>query len=231
MNCHEAARHLPGYLDGATEARFERGLRAHLQACVDCRGEVERYRVMSVALANVERVAVPGDLALKIRIRASKGHPWHSFLHAVRMRWALVFGNILKPLAVPATGGVLTALGVFVLLLQNLLVGMPLGGVVANDQPLNLVQPAQLESFGPLPAPIFEADEHGYSSGMLLEATVNAQGQAVNYKILSGPTDAGVTRQIDQVMLLSRFRPLLSFGRPTGGGHVLLNFNAIRVRG
>jgi hypothetical protein len=231
MNCHEAARHLPGYLDGATEAHSERGLRDHLQSCGDCRGEVERYRVMSVALANLERVAVPGDLALKIRIQASKARPWHSFLRSMRMRWTLVFGNVLKPLAVPATGGVLTALALFILALQSLMVGIPLGGPVADDQPLNLVQPAQLESFGPLPAPVFEADEHGYSSGMLLEATVNAQGQAVNYKILSGPTDVGVTRQIDQVMLLSRFRPLLSFGRPTDGGRVRLYLNAIRVRG
>ena len=36
-----------------------------------------------------------------------------------------MFRNFLGPLAFPATGGVLTALGVFALLLQNLLVGVP----------------------------------------------------------------------------------------------------------
>ena len=30
-----------------------------------------------------------------------------------------------------------------------------------------------------------------------------------------------MTHQIDQVLLFSRFRPELSFGRPTGGGRVL----------
>jgi hypothetical protein len=67
--------------------------------------------------------------------------------------------------------------------------------------------------------------------GLTLDATVNAQGQAVDYKIISGPTDSDSKRQIDQVMLLSHFRPRLNDGRPTSGGHVVLNFNSIRVKG
>jgi hypothetical protein len=37
--------------------------------------------------------------------------------------------------------------------------------------------------------------------------------------------------QLDEILLFSRFRPMLSFGRPTSGGHVILNFNAVHVRG
>ena len=229
MNCLEATRHLPGYLDGALERDAHVGLRHHLDACDDCREEAERYHLMSLALANLEPVPVPGDLALRIRMQASKANPWRTLVHRFRTRCLLIFDNILAPVALPATGGLLTALGVFVLILQSMLVGVPLGGVVANDQPLNLVLPAQLESLGPLPAPSFEPDEH--DGVLLLDATVNAQGQAVNYRIVSGPSDSGVKSQIDQVLLFSRFRPLLSFGRPTDGGHVYINFSAIRVRG
>jgi hypothetical protein len=223
MNCNEAARHLPGYLDGAMEAHTQSRLRVHLDLCHECRNEAERYRLMSRALANLEPVPVPSDLALKIRIEASKFTPFGLMLHRMRMRVGLVFGNILAPLAIPATGGVLTALGVFVLILQNLLVGVPMGGVVANDLPVNVVQAPYLESLGPIPAPTFD--------GLTLDATVNASGKEVEYRILSGPTDSGVTRQIDQVMLMSRFRPRLSDGMPTDGGHVVLNFSAIRVKG
>jgi anti-sigma factor RsiW len=223
MNCFEAARHLPGYLDGAIEPYTQSRLRDHLESCHGCRGEAERYRLMSRALAYLDPVPVPADLALKIRIEASKA-PWRMTVQRLRTRFALVFGNILAPLAIPATGGVLTALGVFVLILQNMLVGVPMSGFVANDQPLHFVQPAYLENLGPLPAPSFDV-------GLTLDATVNAQGQAVGYRIISGPTDSGVTRQIDQVMLVSRFRPRLNDGEPTNGGHVVLNFSAIRVRG
>ncbi len=222
MNCQEAARHLPGNLDGAIEAQVQYRLREHLDSCYPCRRESEQYRLMSRALANLEPVAPPADLALKIRIQASKA-PWKVTLDRVRSRVCLIFGNILAPLAIPATGGVLTALCVFVLILQSMLVGVPMGGVVENDLPLNFVQPAYLESLGPIPAPTFE-------NGLTLEATVDARGQEVDYRILSGPNDSVVIRQLDQVLLLSRFRPRLANGLPTNG-HVVLNFHAIRVRG
>ncbi len=222
MNCQEAARHLPGYLDGAIETQTQYHLREHLDSCYPCRRESEQYLLMSRALANLEPVVPPTDLALKIRIRVSKS-PWKVTLRRVRSRASLVFDNILAPLAIPATGGVLTALCVFVLILQSVLVGVPMG-VVENDLPLNFVQPAYLESLGPIPAPTFE-------DGLTVEATVNARGQEVDYRILSGPNGSDVTRQLDQMLLLSRFRPRLTDGLPTNGGHVVLNFHAIRVRG
>jgi len=60
---------------------------------------------------------------------------------------------------------------------------------------------------------------------------VNAQGEMVNYHILAGPTDLAVRRQLEQVLLFSRFRPQMSFGRPTPGGRVVLSFSEIRVKG
>ena len=53
-----------------------------------------------------------------------------------------------------------------------------------------------------------------------------------------GPTPEGFPRRVgieprhaDQMLLFSRFSPMLSFGRPTAGGHVVLSFSAVRVRG
>jgi len=147
-------------------------------------------------------------------------------------RAAVTFENILKPLAVPATGGILTALVAFVLIVQNILVGVPMGGIVPNDLPLNLVQPARLESLAPFPVPgVVASSAHSESGELLLEATLNASGEVVYYKILSGPNDQAVQHQLDQVMLFSRFRPQFSFGRPQAGGRVLVSFSEVRVRG
>ena len=226
MNCDEAQRGLPGYLDGAVDARSHRLLRVHMENCNDCRQQLERYRLLAVQLANVEPVMAPADLALKIRVQASRARkPWGMVAH-VWERALIISQNMLEPLAVPATGGVLTALVVFILAVQSMLVGVPLTGSVANDLPLNLVQPAQLESLAPFPV-----DADGRSSSLLLEATLNAQGQVLYYKILSGPNDSAVQHQIDEVLLFSRFRPELEFGRPTDGGRVLLSFSEVRVRG
>lgn len=231
MNCRDAARRLPGYLDGAIPPKDHAIVREHLSACGHCRDLLESYRRMSVCLANVEPVAVPADLAVRIRVQAARSvSPWAD----VRRSWSralMVFQDFLKPLAVPATGGILTALVVFVLVVQNVLVGVPMG-IVANDLPLNLVQPARLESLAPFSVPGVVASEGHPDSGVLvLEATLNAQGEVVSYNILSGPNDAEVKHQIDQVLLFSRFRPELSFGRPTDGGRVLLSFSEVRVHG
>ena len=43
--------------------------------------------------------------------------------------------------------------------------------------------------------------------------------------------DTAVQKQIDQVLLFSRFRPELSFGVPMAGGRVLLSFNEVHVHG
>jgi len=231
MNCHEAQRYLPGYMDGAILARERAHLRRHLDACGNCRRELERYRLLAASLARVEPVVPPADLAMRIRVQASRKRSAWAGISELSARGHLIAHNILRPLAVPATGGVLTAIVVFVFVTQGMLVGMPVG-TVADDLPLNLVQPAQLESLAPFPvADIGDASDHANSGALLLEATLDAQGQVVYYKILSGPTDAAVQRQIDQLLLFSRFRPQLGFGRPMGGGRVLLNFSEVRVRG
>jgi hypothetical protein len=228
MNCREAQHHLPGYMDGAVLARDRAHLRRHLDSCSSCRRELERYRILASQLARVEPVIPPADLAMRIRVTASRKRRWWPM--EVWSRANLITQNILKPLAFPATGGVLAAIAIFLFVTQGMLVGLPVSST-ADDLPLNLVQPAELESLAPFPIADIDADGRASTGALLLEATVDAQGQVVYYKILSGPTNPELQRQIDQLLLFSRFRPQSEFGRPMDGGRVLLNFSEVRVRG
>lgn len=228
MSCRKTRRFLAGYLDEALGASVRDRVREHLEECPACRAELEIFRRLSLHLARLESVAPPADSAMQIRVRASQLQSWRVISARIRGRMRLLFENILEPLAVPATGGVLTAVIVFALVVQSLTMGMPLGAV-PHDLQTNLIQPARLESLAPFS---ITGIGHSYSAGVLIiETTVNAEGQAVNYNILAGPTDVAARRQIDQVLLFSKFRPQMTFGRPTPGGRVLLNFSEIRVRG
>jgi hypothetical protein len=60
---------------------------------------------------------------------------------------------------------------------------------------------------------------------------VDAQGAMTGYQILAGPHTNDTRHQLDQMLMFSRFSPMLSFGRPTAGGHVILSFSAVHVRG
>lgn len=229
MTCREVGRHLPGYLDGAMSTERHSVVHAHLSDCSSCRADLEAYSRLSRVLAEAIPVAPPKDLAMRIRVQASRAQ----YLPSRRFwgRASIFFDNILRPLAVPATGGLLTAAFAFVFLVQNLIVGIPMGNI-PNDLPTELIQPAQLESLAPFPAPGILTGGNGAGAGLLtVEATLNAQGNVAGYRILTGPTDATVRHQIDEILIFSRFQPQLTFGRPTAGGRVVISFSEVRVRG
>ncbi len=231
MTCHQIRKRLPGYMDGAIRSGERTRVRSHLDSCPECRTELERYHKLSALLCRTRPATPPSGLATQIRIRVSQARAVESRVHLYWARASMIFRDILEPLAVPATGGVVTAILAFVFVVQSLLVGMPVGAV-PNDLPTNLMQPARLESLAPFPAPgIMVPSDQGDSGVLLVEATLDAQGGVVNYNILAGPDNSAVRRQLDQVLLFSRFRPQMSFGRPTSGGRVMLSFSEVRVKG
>jgi predicted anti-sigma-YlaC factor YlaD len=217
-------------VDGALYTRDRAQLREHLNSCAVCREQLERYRRLARCLANVEAAAPPEDLAMRIRLAAVHARTREPWLRRLVQRAAIISENILEPLALPATGGVLTAIFAFLFVVQGILVGVPVAG--ANDWPGNLIQPARLESLAPFPvAGIADSGETPDAGLLIVDATLNELGQVVSYNILAGPNDAAVRHQLDQVLLFSRFRPQISFGRPMPGGRVILNFSEVRVRG
>jgi hypothetical protein len=229
MNCWTIRSKLPGYLDGALPSREHKPISEHLQFCSDCRRELERYRKLSSLMSRLERVPPPPDLALHIRLAASSLREQKPFGQRLRERAALLVADMLETIAVPATGGVMATMLVFVVVLQSLFVGVPVGAV-PNDVPTNLMQPARLESLPPFS--VSDSDQAlAGASVVWVEAIVNADGQAVAYQILAGPNSLAVRKQLDQVMLFTRFRPQMSFGRPVPGGRVVLSFSEVRVKG
>jgi len=238
VNCEKVRQLLPGYLDGAVltgawSSDTHVTIGHHLESCVDCRDELRAYQVMSSMMSSVQRATPPNDLALKIRVSAAQRLSDRNWLHYVRhaqTRAELVLKNILEPLAIPATGGFTVAFVVFVMVCQLLGLGVPLRAG-SNDSPTNLLQPARLEALAPFPITGLEESGHAGPHALLVEATVNSQGEAVSYRILSGPDTDTVRRQLDLVLLFSRFRPEMSFGRFTSGGRVVLSFSDISIRG
>lgn len=240
MRCNTVRTKLAGYLDdamtGGAQAEQRSQIREHLEACGYCRAELERYRKLSVLLSRVPRSVPPTDLAVRIRVSAARSIPAQDFssrLRKMRDRAEILLDNVFRPLSVPATGGLFSAVLIFVLVLQLMAPGITVHAV-ANDVPLNILRPAELITLSDYPsswAPEQHDVELSLPHGLLVDVTVDQHGQMVAYQILAGPTSSDLRRQLDQMLLFSRFRPMMSFGRPTAGGHVILSFSAVRVRG
>src|SRR5271154_3003834 len=224
MTCHGIRQLLPGYLDGALSQSEHLNVARHLPGCSECRNELEGYSRMGAMLAHADAPATPDGLALRIRLAVDQARR-DSVWNRTRRAATRMLEDILEPLAVPATGGVAMSLVFYALVLHSLFVGVPLGAV-PHDQPIPVTQPARLETLSALPASAGAAQIPEIGSDVdLVEFTVNAQGQATSYEVLSGTADRDTLRQLDHVLLFSHFRPQLSFGRPTAGGRVIVRFD------
>jgi hypothetical protein len=93
------------------------------------------------------------------------------------------------------------------------------------------MRPAEVRTLADYPDSWAPESPDGDAHGLLVDVSLNARGQIDGYQILSGPDTQETRRQLDQILLFSSFRPMTSFGRPTNGGHVMLSFSAVRVRG
>jgi anti-sigma factor RsiW len=239
MNCQSVRNNLAGYLDGgasSTPRVSERiQVREHLDACADCREELQRFRKLGALLSCLPKQAPPADLAIRIKLataQAQANRGWNARLTQIKNRIEILLDNVFRPITLPATGGFVSAILVFVLVFQILAPGITVRAV-ENDVPLNLMRPAELISLSQYPpawAPEHDV-ELALPHGLLLDVTVDAQGGVTTYQILSGPHSIDMHRQLDELLLFSRFTPMLSFGRPTAGGHVILSFSAVHVRG
>ena len=240
MKCNTVRTKLAGYLDdavtGAAPVEERVHIREHLEGCDVCREELQRYRKLSVLLSRVPRNLPPADLAVRIRVAAAQAVPTQdlpSRMRRIRDGAELLLDNVFRPLSLPATGGFFSAIIVFVLVLQLIVPGITVRAV-PNDVPLNILRPAELITLSDYPAS-WAPEQHDLElslpHGLLIDVTVDKNGQMVAYQIISGPKSVDLRHQLDQMLLFSRFRPMMSFGRPTSGGHVILSFSAVRVRG
>jgi len=240
MKCTTVRNNLAGYLDDAMNGDgqvIERaGIRKHLEGCAACREELQSFRKLGVLLSRVPKNVPPVDLAIRIKIAAAEAEEsrnWAARYQHWKDHAGIVLDNVFRPLTVPATGGLFSALLVFVLAFQMIVPGITVRAV-ENDVPINLMRPAELITLSDYPqswAPEQHDLELSLPHGLLVDVTVDAQGHMTDYQILSGPNSLELRRQLDQMLLFSRFSPMLSFGRPKAGGHVVLSFSAVRVRG
>jgi hypothetical protein len=240
MKCTTVRTKLAGYLDdaitGGARVAERVQISQHLEACNVCRQELEKFRKLSVMLSRVPKNLPPADLAVRIKVAAAQAQHSQGLqgrLQRMKDRAEILLDNVFRPLSVPATGGFFSAILVFVLVLQMIVPGTTVRAV-QNDVALNLMRPAELVTLSDYPqswAPEQQDVELSLPHGLLIDVTVDSHGQMTDYQILSGPTTQELRRHLDQMLLFSRFSPMLSFGRPTAGGHVVLSFSAVRVRG
>jgi hypothetical protein len=212
--CVEIRRDFSDYLDGLSSREQLQSMRFHLAFCRSCREELESLQMIRAELHGLPKRQVPPELALRLRVRASQR------LHRNLVKGlGLWFENALRPLLIPASGGVLTAMIFFGLIMGSSFVP----AVTLPDVPLQLVTPPRVRELAPI----------NFNTGdqpVVLLTQIDAAGRVMSYRVLSGHLSPEISRDLDRLIYFSLFDPATTFGKPTDG-QVVLSLRRITVRG
>ncbi len=214
-SCLEIRAHFWDYLEGTCERSVFRSIRYHLEFCSSCRQELERIETLASDLTSLPARRVPPELALRLRVQLSQ-HLHQNFLG----RLLVSVDNALRPLLLPASGGVVAAILCFVLIVGSQIVptSASLASVTAESN-----KPPRIQQLAPINFPTGE-------EGIVVVTNIDAEGRVLSYRVLSGSYSSEVLRHLDRMMYFSHFQPAMMDGKPTDG-QVVLSLRRITVRG
>jgi Putative zinc-finger len=213
-SCLEIRRHFWDYVEGECNRAVFRSIRYHLDYCASCRKEMERIETLQSDLVSLPTRRVPPELALRLRVKLSR------HLHQNLLDRLLVFAdNALRPLLLPASGGVLAAIVCFALIMGSQII--PAASIPDPSSQAN--KPPRVEMLAPINFPTGE-------EGIVVVTHIDAKGRVLSYRVLSGSYSPKVLRHLDRMMYFSHFQPAMMDGKPTDG-QVVLSLRRITVRG
>src|SRR5271166_3145020 len=162
MKCLQAKQLMSSYLDLAVTRAEMSALQSHMDSCCPCSTHFIALQRTRETVGKLGRKSMPPDVALRIRVALSQeiSNAGPSRWDALRVRWENVFNAVM----VPATGGLVTAIVMFGLLI-NFLVPMQIPG--ANDVPTTFYTPPELQS-----TPFEVAMDPARSEPLIVEAYV-----------------------------------------------------------
>jgi hypothetical protein len=215
ITCHHAKRSSTAYVDGRLRADERLGVAAHLSECEACASHFEEVVLLQRALQSLRAPVAPSRLTTGLRVIASRerasvmqtrGSRWSG----VWDRWKFRFDDIMRPLAIPATGGVLSSVLLFATLV--LTIGTTTT-VVSYEVPLNeatTLVPVELNSHA-----VF-VNMSVDSSGRLADFAMDdptcklrtgLQGQRASITVPAFATVFGLTQPVSGDIQI-RFQPL-----------------------
>jgi len=228
MKCRTTVRSVSLLLDNRLPAPERHALDQHLQSCPQCALMAHQLSTLSESLRELPDRPVPADLALSLRVTASQERLARSQRAALGPRlkhWRqsarLWVDNLMRPVALPVAGGLLSAVFLFMML-------APMYGVPSRagraDVPTTLTRPATIKQ--------------SVNSSVLVETTlvvvvwVDGSGRLVDYSIPGGPVNEQLRRSIEEALLCTEFQPATVFGLPAPSKlQITLRHDQVEVTG
>jgi hypothetical protein len=200
-------------LDDAVSAEEGRLLERHLNTCRECALEMEAYSGLRGKLRSLPRPLPPPELTTRLRVLASKISTESVGGASRSNRWLnrleLSLHHLMRPLALPAVGGLCSAVFLFSTLVPTFKSAFAMGGL-AGDVPTMLATEPMLKDTAPV----------AFANGdAVVDLQLDDRGMIINYSIVSSPGQQSeeLRHSIENSLLFTEFWPATTFGRPVAG--------------
>jgi len=222
MTCKHVQYSLSAHLDGCLSVGERQAVSEHLAGCPECRLRTRGLAQVRAAVGSLPPAVPPPHLNSALRVMASRErtrrlarqHPFREFADRFRL-WA---DNLMRPLAIPLAGGLISAMLLFSMLMPSL--AFPHNS--SNDVQVALFTQPAVKAQNPFALP----DED-----FVVEVIIDGQGRMIDYTITQGPSvvkNSELRRAIENKLLFMEFTTATAFGKPRFG-KMYLSFNRTNI--
>ncbi len=225
MSCRFASSLIAAYVEGQLDPARRWVVRRHLLACTACYEDYERSEAVGDLVERVGPRVVPSDLHVQIMSAVSRQSVRYQWL-----RWKYDLRNLMRPIAVPAAGGLLSAVVLFGILMSGLAASGP---GLNSDIPITYFATTWVTDPSLRSPPPFGIDKN-----VVVEAFVDGRGAVYDFRVVRLPTThpadhTKLKSDLAHVLLTATIDPATIWGQPVRG-KMLISFQAstqVIVRG
>jgi hypothetical protein len=223
-NCKTVRSALWDYTTDALDGTAGLTLAAHLRECRECGLHRAEVRSLRTGLRSLPELSVSPLLRTRLRVIASRERSRQALRRNLAARFAdlrsrakLVFDNLLRPIAVPAAGGMLASFLCFGAIVDTL----QYNPMWDNDIPVGLYTQVAIDDVSP-----FSVN----GKDVMVQLTIDKYGVVTDFEVPQGTSSPDELREIGNLVLYSSFSPATAFGQRVTG-KILVNIHHITIRG
>ena len=217
MSCENVQPLISSLVDRRVAGEQREEALAHLDTCRACNAEYESMRIQRSALRSLATPAVPEMLQGRLQVLASHARSrqlaritWTARFENWRSLTRFKLGNLMRPVALPVAGGLVSALLMFALLIPS--VTYAHFSSVEPPSPVFTDPDGQLVGEGEFPK-LERAIGPTLNGKVVVLLTIDDRGHVQNYTVTQGQ----MTPEVQNLILFSHFTPATMFGKPTWG--------------
>lgn len=226
MNCDRARKTLSAFLDRRFGRAASDQISQHLAGCRDCSIYAEELRETRSFLRSLPVLGAPLRLQTQLQVMASRERVRrlsHNTLSALLHYWweemRLSIDNLMRPIAIPVAGGLVSAVFLFSMLMPTL----QFHHGTQKDVPSGLFTQSE--------ALVDTVPPFGFSEDSVeVQLTLDETGAVVDYAIPKGSDTQQLRNDIANMILFTTFTPATEYGIPRATT-VMVSFRRIVVRG